>query len=172
MNKGEEFEKHIARLVENIQQSHRRLDYLGWGRSNKLQGACGCNHQIDVSFIDRDLEPDCLVIIECKYWSDTNPVELKQVKELKATFDDLLAHALAPENGLAMLVYTGKVRKGAKTFADYYNINLQRVGMPPNFIFKYKDIILAGLSIVAKASITAKGTVIRGASDTTKFVAG
>jgi hypothetical protein len=169
MSKGDAYENHIARIVESIQQSHRKLDNLGWGRSNKLQGACGCKHQVDVSFIDRDKEPPCLVIIECKNWDDRYPVELRQVKELKSTFDDLLAHDLALENGFAMLVYTGKIRKGAKIFADYYNINLQRVGEPPNFVFKYEDIILAGVSIVAKASIIAKGTVIRGSSDTTKL---
>jgi len=119
----DDYERFVALLVEGVKQAGRKIGDLGYGRMNRIVGRSGQRHQIDVSFIDHSFADPTLVLIECKRVS--NPVELSDVKVIKATLDDILCHPGNLNKGLAIIVATYHFRSGAQRFADFYGIRTQ-----------------------------------------------
>ena len=156
---SDEYELFVARLIEDIKKSHRSITNLGCGSNNLIKGACDQKHQIDVSFIDNSFEKPTLVIIECK--RRRKPIDLGHVKVLKATLDDILASDESPSDANAIMVSTNGARIGAKRYADYYGILIEELPHGNNFIFKYENIIQAGIAISLKATVEATATVLR-----------
>lgn len=156
---SDQYEEFIAALIEHIKEVHRDIRDIGCGRGNKIQGACGVRHQIDVSFVDRDFAQPTLVLIECK--RQGKPIDLAQVKVLKATLDDILLSANTPNSVKAIMVATSGARSGAQTFADRYGIRIEHTPHGPNFTFKYEHWIQAGISLTATATLDAAPIVRR-----------
>ena len=63
---GYAYEEFVAKLIQDIKNSRRKIENIGTGRRNKITGICGQRHQIDVSFIDHSFDEPTLILIECK----------------------------------------------------------------------------------------------------------
>jgi len=153
-NTSEEYELFIKNLITDIQKNHRKIESLGYGRTNMIEGLCGQTHQIDVSFIDHDCPNPTLVLIECKE-RKRRSIELADVKVLKATLDDILASPRTPDCISAIIVTTIGEQKGARKFAEFYGIEIQIVPHGNEYTFSYQNIIQAGVMISAMTSASA-----------------
>lgn len=151
-----DYEQFIMSLIDNVKGTYRNISDLGYGRNNTITGMCGQPHQIDVSFVDHDFEHPTLVIIECKRRTDDR-IKLEHVKVVKATIDDILIAEDAPDHAKAIIVTTKGAQEGAQRFADYYGIMIENVPHRPDYIFRYENIVQAGItvSIQACSSVTA-----------------
>lgn len=138
----EDYERFVSSLIRDIRLSGRDIGNISWGRNNKINGASGQPHQIDVSFWDCSFQPRTLVIIECKRHKD--PVELSTVKIAKATLDDIsIENSQSPT--IAMVVSTSRFRSGAKRFGDYYGIMCIQLTHGPPYQFRYENYVLNAL---------------------------
>jgi hypothetical protein len=140
-----EYEVFVAGLVADLLKK-RSISKLGSGATNRLKGISGVCHQIDVSFIDNHRSPSALVIIECKRL--TERIALADVKVLKATLDDLVGHGGHPGVGRGLLVSTQEPQSGAKDYAAYYGIDVQKTTQGASYRFSYD-----GLSLVASPAL-------------------
>jgi len=145
---GDEYELFVATILDGIKFSGRKLSDIRFGRNNRILGACGQKHQIDVSFVDHSCNEPTLILIECKR-RKSNPINLDVVKVLKATLDDIAQNFTRATKFKAMLVTTAKIRRGARKYADYYGIVIEQVPHNKRFTFKYENIISAGMVISA-----------------------
>jgi len=157
---SDEYERFIADLIANIKGTHRKITKLGYGRKNTIEGICGQAHQIDVSFIDNDFPNPTLVLIECKRFTN-HPINLEDVKVLKATLDDILPDPKTPSDAKAIVVTTERAREGAQRFAEYYGIEIEQVSHGPNYAFRYENVVQAGVMMRAKASVSFTAVVVR-----------
>ena len=139
----DDYERFVALLVEGVKQAGRKIENLGCVRTNRIVGRSGQRHQIDVSFIDHSFADPTLVLIECKRVS--NPVELSDVKVIKATLDDILCHPGNLNKGLAIIVATDRFRPGAQRFANFYGIRTQVTPHGLSFRFHYENIVQIGV---------------------------
>lgn len=145
---SDEYERFVAIILDGIKSSGRKISNLRHGRNNKILGASGQRHQIDVSFIDNSFNEPTLVLIECKrYDEEKYPIELDLVKVLKATLDDITQAFQKTKKSKAMLVTTAKVRQGAERYANYYGIVIEKLPHNKSFTFKYENFISAGVII-------------------------
>ena len=141
MGTAPDYESFIAGLVRDLLRK-RRISNLRHGSKNRLTGRSGATHQLDVSFVDNELSPNALVVIECKCL--TKKIDLSHVKVLKATLDDLLGASGNASVGKAMIVSTKGAQRGAKQYAKYYGLDVQSVSDGPAYTLSYQ-----GLSLVA-----------------------
>jgi hypothetical protein len=66
-----DYEALVAQLAEELIDGHAEAKRTAFGRSNKLRGASGFEHQIDVS-----VHGDSFIYLaECKCWNSSVPVE-------------------------------------------------------------------------------------------------
>jgi hypothetical protein len=111
-------------------------------------------HQLDVSFVDDELSPNALVVIECKRL--TKRIVLRDVKVLKATLDDLIGAPGNPSVGKGVLVSTKGAQRGATDYARYYGLDVQLVSDGPPYTFSYEDLALVASSAAAVGSSSAQ----------------
>jgi hypothetical protein len=81
MGTPSEYEQFIAGLARDL-LAKRKITNLGYGRKNRLTGRSGVSHQLDVSFVDIELSPSALVVIECKRLAKR--IVLSDLKVLRA----------------------------------------------------------------------------------------
>jgi len=158
--KGDSYEEFISQLLDGVKEHGRDVRNIESGRNNKILGASGCNHQIDVSFIDYSFEKPTLVLIECKN-TPSKPVEKVEVAAFKAIIDDVLNENSSPEVILGIFAYAEKARSGAIKFAKHYNIQMEKTGMKPNFAFKYQDLVQVGIHLQSTSSLSANAEIIK-----------
>ena len=117
-----EYERLVAEIVDGISQSAPELSALslGWGRTNKVAGASGYSHQIDVSLVGTG----GIFLLECKKWNKRAGVEA--VLALVARASDILS-ANPTCTVVATLVSSVGFTRGAKLVANYYNVKLEHV---------------------------------------------
>lgn len=125
------------------------------GVTNKVAGASGFDHQIDVSV----LTPTDLAIVECKHWSD--PIDAEPVLAFAARLSDIRA----ANPGLkihASLVSTKYATRGATKLAEYFGVSLDVVLNECEFAVRLHNCVFAGIVETIHASATCDATVIRG----------
>ena len=140
---SDEYERLIKALVENLQKSEesgRKIDCLGYGRTNTIEGEKG-QHQIDVSFIDKSCDPPRLVLIECKRW--TSKIKPSVPKILKYNMDDIGAkRSFSHKNVMGIIVSTMELQPGAQQIVDQEKqIIFRKVNDSPPIGFDYENII-------------------------------
>jgi len=123
--KGYDYEIFIHELVKSINKEERNIECLETGKLNKIQGASGCKHQIDVSFVDKSFPVPTLILIECKN-KPSKSVEKAEVATHKAIVDDIKNSSNNPGNVIGVFAYAEKARKGAKQFGSYYGVLLEK----------------------------------------------
>lgn len=104
--------KEIFEKVEGTSASRH-----GYGKSNRLRGISGYEHQIDVSVHgDRDL-----LIAECKCWN--RKIAVGDVLTFLGRIHDIQP-VVAPLKIHSFMVSQLGFQRGAKTIADHYRIRL------------------------------------------------
>jgi len=118
---SDEFEFFVNELIGDIikKVDDPKIESIGVGRKNKIQGASGYKHQIDISC--KDLKRNTLVLIECKSWNDT--IDIIPVLTFHARILDISKISQLKIEGI--MVTTKGYSKGANKYADYYGIKLQ-----------------------------------------------
>lgn len=144
----------------NVKSSGRKIDDIRFGRNNRVLGASGCFHQIDVSFIDRSCEDPTLVFIECKN-TPSKPIEKSQVATLSAIIEDLRKEHSNKYKVIGLIAYADKARSGAIRFAEYANIQMEMTGIKPDFAFKYANLASVGFLMDATSSTDCIANIIR-----------
>jgi len=135
-----EYEALIARFLTSLFEQVDGLhpDNVGHGRNNHIQGASGYNHQIDVS-IQTTSE---LHVIECKYWRKN--VSPDALLTLAARVHDI--QALSQTHVVKAALATRRpYSSGVQALAKFFNVTLQVVRSPQEFIVRYKDHIHLGV---------------------------
>lgn len=111
------FTRHIyQKLVNNDTLKPTRVQH-----NVKLKGNSGCAHQIDVYWEYEIAGNKHRVAIECKNYNSKIPIG--RVRDFFGTLYDL-----GDVEGI--MVTTNGYQKGAKLFADKYNIKLQVISLP------------------------------------------
>lgn len=118
----DEYENVVADIVSGICQSAPELCglVLGVGRANRLLGASGYKHQIDVSLSGGKN----IYLIECKRWEAKIGVDEVMVLAARAT-DIVETNSCATLQ--AILVSKVGATRGAKILASYFQIQLETV---------------------------------------------
>lgn len=120
-----EYEALVAHIVRGMQQSAPELAALslGFGRTNRVPGASGYAHQIDVSLVG----PAGMFLLECKKWRKRAGVE--SVLVLAARASDIL-QANAGGTVRPILISSVGFTQGARKTASYYGVQLELVESP------------------------------------------
>ncbi len=116
------YELLVRQLVGALKQSVPPLSYavVHGGASNRLSGASGFRHQIDVSLS----YPGCLVLIECKYWRRS--VDAEAVLVAASRLSDIQA-AMPSTTVCATIVSKKKATRGAQLVAKKFGVSLDTV---------------------------------------------
>ena len=158
--KGDNYEEFIAQLLDGVINHGREIRNIKFGKTNIILGVSGCEHQIDVSFVDYTFDEPTLVLIECKN-TPSVPVKKVQVAAFKAIMDDIVNEPSSPKYVLGIFAYAAKeAQSGAIKFAKYYGIEMERTGMRPNFTFKYQNLIQAGIRLENTSDFKCSGEVV------------
>ncbi|OLD89326.1 MAG: hypothetical protein DMD38_10780 [Gemmatimonadetes bacterium] len=139
--KPSEYEHLVAELVAALVKEVDGLApaSLAHGRGNKISGASGYPHQIDVSFaVQGEVH-----IIECKCWK--KKVTPDAVLVLAARVHDI-AGALRSQKVRGALATSRGCGPGATELASYFGIILQNATSPHDFVLTYRDRISAGVT--------------------------
>jgi len=158
--KHEDYEQLVHDIVSALERSNART--LGKGHNNKILGASGHRHQIDVS-VEYD-DPPHLVLVECKDYKDK--VGLEAVLCLFARICDIQRHS--NDRKVKGVLVTGQgFESGAKKFAEYYGIYLDLVKDWNEWAIKIRDdLTTRPRSATAVASTSGPNVVITNPVDT------
>ena len=115
-----QYEQLLAEIADGICRAAPDLQslVLGSGRNNKIEGASGYGHQIDVSLQD----PARLFIIECKYWTDR--IGVQEVLVLCARTIDI-AGRLKGCSITPILVSVKGASAGAVKLARHFGVTIE-----------------------------------------------
>lgn len=129
-----EYERVVSDIVSQIYETVEGItpEQVGHGPKNHMKGASGYAHQIDVSVVG----PQDLILIECKHWSRNVTVEsvltfFGRVYDIRPTFNGQTHCELVTTKGF---------QPGAEILAEYFNIGLQLIKSPNEYIFKFKGL--------------------------------
>lgn len=136
-----DYEKVVAEIAKSlVRQVEGRDDPpIGWGPTNKIQGASGHKHQIDVSYND---PAGNLFLVECKYWNSL--VEAGGVLTFLGRIVDI-KKARPSATVLGAMATTIGYQSGALLIANYWRIDPQLVRSPDDFGMKYKTLFVQGI---------------------------
>jgi hypothetical protein len=116
------FEKVAKEIAEEVKKASPNLQkaVINYGRKNRIEGASGFRHQIDVSI---EIPGEKLFLVECKRYK--SKVTLSHMLVLIARIDDICKKKRNKVSGIffTTIGYT----KPAKEVGSYYNIELNTV---------------------------------------------
>lgn len=140
-----EYEQLVASIVAGMRQSAPELAMLSLrsGRTNRIYGASGYNHQIDVSLTGSA----GIFLLECKKWNKRAGVE--SVLVLAARASDIL-QARGDMRIIPILVSSIGFTRGAQQIANHYGVRLELVQSPQVF----------GMQLGARARIGVQDSLI------------
>jgi hypothetical protein len=122
---ADEYEILVADIVRGMQQSAPEMAMLslGSGRTNRVIGASGYSHQIDVSLVG----PADIFLLECKKWRKRAGVE--SVLVLASRSNDIRQ---AQPNAVVRPILISSVgfTQGARKIAQHYGVRLEQVESP------------------------------------------
>jgi hypothetical protein len=136
-----EYERLVSDLVTALVETVDGLapEHVAFGRRNRLKGASGHSHQIDVSF----RAGSGLHLIECKCWSKR--IKVDAVLTLFARIYDVQA-ANPSVTVRGALATTKGLQRGADKIASHFGIVLQLIQSTNEFAVRYKDHVHLGLA--------------------------
>ena len=137
----EDYERVVAEIVRGICEGAPELNdiVLGQGRANRLLGASGYKHQIDVSLSSAAKT----YLIECKRWESKIGVE--EIMTLAARSTDI-AQAHEGNIAQAILASTKGATRGAIILARFFNIQLEVVHSAHVFGFRIGKQVRVGVA--------------------------
>jgi hypothetical protein len=133
------YEATVASIAANIAKTIDDLDEssVKYGATNRINGASGHSHQIDVSVAGES----AVYLVECKCWIDKVPVEA--VLTLYGRICDIAAHQGKRVHGT--IATTNGFQSGAKKVGDYFDINLVHVKSESEFVMYFKNSVWIGV---------------------------
>ncbi len=138
--KGSDYEQVVAEVVETVAKivDGHLSGTPESGRKNRLLGASGYRHQIDVSLLNDDVK----LLIECKHWA--RRVSPAALLAFAARVIDIAA---ADHNRptIPTLVTTRDVQPGAALLAAYFGIEVMIVATVQDFAFRYRNHLVKGV---------------------------
>jgi len=155
-----EYENLVSTLIVELTRGPGALGRVevGSGRKNKIAGASGFRHQVDVS-----LKADWgLLLFDCKYWTD--PVDAEAVLVMASRLADVRV-ANSELEVKAGIVSTKSPTIGAEVLARYFGVQLDVVSTPREYALRIRERFFLGLteplpvSLSEGAAIVAKGDV-------------
>lgn len=140
----DEYEKTTAEIVDGARSPGHEFFgcRLGSGRSNKIRGASGYSHQIDVSLESATTT----VLIECKHLKKR--IGVRDVLVLAARASDILQNAQG-FRVIPILVTTVGATRGANRLANYYGIEVEKIVSSREFGTRIGKLVLVGISATA-----------------------
>lgn len=151
-----DYEQLVLDLISELTRASEALGRLPVTvqRQNKILGASGFPHEIDVSLKTERL----LVLIECKYWKD--PVDVEPVLVMASRLVDIRAsnNALEVE---ASIVSTKPNTSGAQVLARYFGVQLYAVSTPREYALKVRDQFFLGKTDSLPTQILERVEVIK-----------
>lgn len=136
-----EYEQLVADIVAGICAGAPELDgfHVSSGRKNRLSGASGYKHQIDVSLIGQEN----VYLIECKRWE--TKIGVQEIMVLAARATDI---ARAQQDTTVHPILASKIggTRGAITLAAYFGIQLEVVRSAGAFGFRIGKNVRAGVA--------------------------
>lgn len=147
-----DYEKVVSDIASGIQRGAADLsDFrIGFGSTNRIQGASGYRHQVDVSLVG----PANVYLIECKLWG--RKVGVGEALTLAARAADVRGLSRSTEVQCILASNAGLTR-GAKKIAAHFGIQVEAVKSASEFGFKLGKNIHLGLvdSMTGSAQVTA-----------------
>jgi hypothetical protein len=129
-----DYERLVRDLVEKLPHVSKALGdtLIAGGHQNKIMGASGFPHQIDVSLKTNRT----LLLFECKYWADSVDVEpilvlTSRVADIRAANADLKVEA--------GVVSTKPATSGAQVIACYFGVQLDVVSTPREYALRVRE---------------------------------
>lgn len=152
-----DYEVHICGMVQHLGSSASRLAQctVSGGATNRVTGASGFPHQIDVTVRN----PTKLLLIECKCWQAR--VDVEPVLILAARIIDIRA-GLAGMNVLGSIVSTKVPTHGARVIAAHFDISIDVVKSANEYALRIFNHDFVGDNEIANASDSYSADVIRG----------
>lgn len=151
---GHEYEAVVAALVGEIRRNTPlAVCALGNGRANRVYGASGYAHQIDLSLRDDHR----LFLVEMKHWRD--PVDLEAVLVLAARLADIRGAEAGEVH--ASLVSTKHATRNARKVAAHLGIAIDIVQSSHEFALQFGSQHFVGITDVAAVTNSVDATVNR-----------
>jgi len=156
-----EYEKLVEEIAKGIIKSAPNLEHLviGSGRKNKITGASGYSHQIDLSLH----ESGRLFLIECKRWARN--IGVAEVLVLAGRRNDI-AERFSSESVVPIMVSMRKASSGARKLAGHFGISLEIAISASKFGLRIGRYIhhgvqeSMGISDDAGIEVTRKGVIL------------
>jgi hypothetical protein len=144
-----DYEKLVAELAHNLvsKSNSNPLVEIGWGSKNRIAGASGFKHQIDVSVSD----PIRTLLIECKYWK--RPINAEASLAFAARVIDIGDNDKKREVR-GRIVTTYSVTNGVHQIANYFNLGVDRVLSAQEYSMRIWNRVGIGLAEGARAGDT------------------
>ena len=119
----QEYEELVKILIDSLLKNNDvlKIEDVGYGKGNKIEGASGHKHQIDIAY--RDLQNQSLILVECKRWQ--SKIKIDHVLAFHCRLVDIRKKQNVNAEGV-MVTIVG-YQKGAKKYGDTYGIKLGKV---------------------------------------------
>ncbi|MDD4881277.1 MAG: hypothetical protein PHR30_11310 [Gallionellaceae bacterium] len=153
--KGAAYEYLVTSLVQRLVQDTRLASFkIGNGRKNRIFGASGYGHQIDVSISG----PSFLCLIEAKHWN--KPIGVDSILVLASRIADIQAKIPATKIH-ASIVSTRKETRGAAQLAPHFGISADVVSNQREFAVRIAEQVFIGFEERLTATSWMDAEVIR-----------
>jgi len=151
-----EYERLVHKLISELTQPAESSCFpeIAGGRQNKIAGASGFPHQIDVSL----KTGRTLLLFECKYWGD--PVDVEPVLVIASRLVDVRAANPGLEVKAAV-VSTKDPTAGAQSLARYFDVRLDVVATPSEYALLIRDRLFLGRTDPLPLGLVERATVVK-----------
>jgi hypothetical protein len=154
--KPKEYEELVRKLISELTQTVGTSCFcaITGGRKNKITGASGFAHQVDVSL----KTGRALFLFECKYWG--KPVDAEPVLVISSR----LAHVRAANPNLevkAAVISTKQPTAGAQILSRYFDVRLDVVATPSEYALLIRDQFYLGRTDLLSVGLVERATVVK-----------
>jgi hypothetical protein len=157
---SDEYEELVSRLASKLQSQMPALagGAVAFGPTNRIEGASGYLHQIDVSVDTHAV----LLLLECKYWQ--RPVDTVGMLAFCARHVDIKAKVNEQKNVMAALATINGFDPGAEQLAKFFAVELWHVLNENEFVCRVGCAVSVGVVDHLSFSDRVVATVQRGSS--------
>jgi len=152
---GHEYESLVSSLVTTlVQNTPLRGHEIGTGRQNRIAGASGYRHQIDLTLRHQH----SLFLVETKHW--TRSVGVGAILVLASRVEDIRKQL--PSTAVqASIVSTKHATRGAKPLAAHFEIKIDVVSSIKEYALQFADQLFIGMHERATATDISDAEVVR-----------
>lgn len=136
-----EYEELVSSVAQKVRVGMPQLhgSAIGFGATNRIQGASGYHHQIDVSLEAARI----LLLVECKNWQ--KKVDTVAILAFCARFIDITARLDNQKKVVAALATLKGFDPGAVQLAEFFGVDLWHVTNEQEFVCRIEHVVSVGL---------------------------